>query len=410
MSRLLQAGQLVLGRFVAERVLSRNARATTWLAAIRDRPEQAVIKIFHPTGPSVGRMERQQVLELRQASRVRHQHLVDVLALGSVRKRWVAVATRYLPGPTLSYALERKGVLSPVATLKVALQCADGLMALHRAGMVHHGVHPEHIVLFKGKDGRATSSLLAPSCSLGWRFLSPEDWCRYRAPEVRLGRADAASDVYSLGAVMWRMLTGVELPQANADGQPWSGFVQLAPQAPAVPADLEVLVRAMLWRDPTRRPQLALVRAQLAQLRVSLSQPEPGLHKSEVGDSDDMRAAVMTPDPCFEDSIPGFVPTGQARQHARAWARSVRVFLGCMPIWLESLERALKGRRDAQALSVAQDVFRGAAVVGCRPVVERAQEIIGILEGHEPTQWGQSLEALKRAHKTVAAGWPIARG
>ncbi|MCS6851141.1 MAG: DUF5939 domain-containing protein, partial [Gemmataceae bacterium] len=135
------------------------------------------------------------------------------------------LATEFVTGPTLRKLLADRGQLPETDALDVMLQVTQAVAEMHRRGTVHGGITPDNIVAVSTRDGRWRVKLVEINLG-GWatRFApasatgDPTAAARYRAPEQGPGPADAdpRADVYALGAVLYRLLTG-QPPAAGDD-------------------------------------------------------------------------------------------------------------------------------------------------------------------------------------------------
>ncbi len=196
---------------------------------------------------------------------IRHPHLlsVDDVAVDSER---AALVSRWPPGGRLSELVGNRGPLTPAETVTVLIPVASALAALHAAGVRHGGVSPES-VWFEA-NGRPLLGPVAVSHVSSAVNHGMPDPCRDVAPEVvrgeRLhrGPATSAADIFSLGSLALFCLTGRSAWPAD---EPADVLVQSAaglwPDLPegTAPDDLVALVRAMIDRDPARRPDAVSV-------------------------------------------------------------------------------------------------------------------------------------------------------
>ncbi len=194
-----------------------------------------------------------------------HPHLVPVLDAGLIDPPYFIVMPR-LHGQTLRRTMETSGPLPARAALWIARQTAEALAALHHEGWLHGDLKPSNV--FVSLDGHATLLDLGFARRFE-EFGSAADRLllgtfNYIAPEMITSavRADARSDLYSLGAMMYEMLSG-ELPfkadslAALAEQHRQAKPVALAERNSDLPVVLCDLVDRTLAKEPLRRPQSA---------------------------------------------------------------------------------------------------------------------------------------------------------
>ncbi|MGJ5798623.1 bifunctional serine/threonine-protein kinase/ABC transporter substrate-binding protein [Streptomyces europaeiscabiei] len=177
------------------------------------------------------------------------------------------LATAFVPGPSLSEALEEHGPWSPASVCVLGLRLAEALDAVHRAGLVHRDVKPGNLLLApdgprlidfgiaRTPEGTALTSTGVIVGSPG--FLSPE---QARARGAGVG---PPSDVFSLGCVLAFAATGVRPFGSGAAAAMLLRTVYDEPELPGLPEALEPVVRACLDKDPARRPTAVEVGAAL---------------------------------------------------------------------------------------------------------------------------------------------------
>jgi serine/threonine-protein kinase len=240
MSTVYRATDLVLGRTVAVKVL---------LAALAGED---------PT--YVARFER----EARAAAALADPAVVTVFDTGADDGAWFIVM-EYIAGRSLAEILRDRTRLDPQPAVATTRRVADALSAAHGAGILHRDIKPANVmiadtgavkVLDFGIARPLDSTTLTQATSL-------VGTAAYMAPERALGEpGDARSDIYSLGCLLYAMLTGrppfsAELPAAVLHQQ-----INAEPRAPSglregIPPALDALVLAMLAKSPQGRPQTA---------------------------------------------------------------------------------------------------------------------------------------------------------
>lgn len=215
-------------------------------------PERVALKVLRPEmarSPEIlAAFER----EASIAARIRHPNVVHALARGALPGGLPYLVTELLRGLDLADTLARARRLAPRRAVQIARSIASGIEAAHREGIVHRDLKPENVFLVHAADGREIVKLLDFG-ALG--SLGALGTPGYRAPEIALGgEGSVASDIYSLGVVLFEMLTG-RLPGAVSPGEPSSlTSTSVPPLAVSdLPASLDAALTRALAADPLDR-------------------------------------------------------------------------------------------------------------------------------------------------------------
>ena len=256
-------GVILDGRYRVLEHLADGGMASVYLGLDTRLDRDVAIKVMRPDLAAdetfVSRFRR----EARSAARLAHPNVVAVHDQGEADGR-VFLVMELVLGQTLRQVLDDEGALSPRAALDLLEPVLAGLAAAHDAGLVHRDVKPENVII--REDGtvkvadfglaRAVTSQTATGATgvlLGTvSYLSPE--------QVERGIADARSDVYAVGLVLFEMLTGRkaidgETPIHVAFQHVHGDAPSLRETAPELPDALDHLVAAAISRDPDERPR-----------------------------------------------------------------------------------------------------------------------------------------------------------
>ncbi|MFT4028438.1 MAG: Stk1 family PASTA domain-containing Ser/Thr kinase [Protaetiibacter sp.] len=264
-------GRLIDGRYQVRSRIARGGMATVYLATDLRLERRVAVKVMHSHLADDSQFKQRFIQEARSAARLAHPNVVNVFDQGQDEDSAYLVM-EYLPGITLRDLLQEHGALTAEQTIDIAESVLAGLAAAHRAGIVHRDLKPENVLL--ADDGRikigdfglaraASANTATGAALLGTiAYLSPE--------LVTRGIADARSDIYAVGIMMYEMLTG---EQPYKGEQPMQIAYQHANDSvpppsnanPRVPAELDELVLWATARDPEERPRDA--RVMLEQLR-----------------------------------------------------------------------------------------------------------------------------------------------
>ena len=244
------------------------------------------------SSPDLARAER----EGRLAAQLNHPHVVSVFDLvEDDNHHWLVM--EYVEGESLAERIRSKGGLDHAEAAHIMWQVADALASAHSAGITHRDVKPSNILLTTSGQAKLTDFGIARSqadASLTQTGLvtgSPA----YLAPEVATGTgAGAASDVWSLGATLYHVLTGK--PPYDVSDNLIGGLYKIVHEEPPRLSDagaFDELLRATMHREPAERWSMERVRDRLAEIRV-----DPALasvSSSRVEDEPAARTAVLTP-------------------------------------------------------------------------------------------------------------------
>jgi D-alanyl-D-alanine dipeptidase len=184
---------------------------------------------------------------IRQAIQIQHPNVAAIHDLGETHDGLVYVVAECLRGESLSETLARRGALPEGEALDLCLQAAAGLQAAHAARWVHGNLSPETMVLTPTGGGTLLKLIgFTQESAMGDpQFGTPvegEASAEYASPERLAGRkTDERSDVYSLGAVLRRLLTGLPPTWASEGGR--------------VPDDIRTVLTHALAPSPARRFQ-----------------------------------------------------------------------------------------------------------------------------------------------------------
>jgi hypothetical protein len=265
-----------------ERLLGRGGMGVLYLAVEPGLERRVALKLIAPEAAADEVFARRFAEESRIAASIEHPNVVPIYAAGE--ERGVPfIAMRYVSGSDLGRRLAREGRLAPAVAARLIAQVGNGLDAIHAAGLVHRDVKPANVLLSDagGEDhayitdfGVARNVATESGLTQTGRFVGTLD---YVAPEqISGGTVDARADVYALGCLLFKLLTG-EVPFPK-DGEAARLYAHLndPPPAPslhatAVPMALDdVVIRAMSKQPGDRYPSAGdLGRAAVAALSGS---------------------------------------------------------------------------------------------------------------------------------------------
>jgi eukaryotic-like serine/threonine-protein kinase len=181
------------------------------------------------------------------------------------------LATAYVPGLSLAETVKERGPLSATSVLSLAAGLAEGLSAIHAAGVVHGDLKPSNVLLAEDGPrvidfGISRAAGAAPVTPTGLVVGSPG----FMSPEQALGKEiGPLSDVFSLGAVLAFAATGQRPFGTGSPVELLDRVIHGSPSLETVPAEVRPLVKRCLDKDPSQRPTAAGLLAEMGAVHVA---------------------------------------------------------------------------------------------------------------------------------------------
>lgn len=252
---------LSLGRYELRRRIAQGGMAEVYLAYDRRVRRQVAVKVLYGRDePFVRRFER----EALAVGALAHNHILPLYDFGE-QSPWYYLVMPYVDGCTLRDYLFRHKQLTLEEAASFLSQMASALQYAHEHGVVHRDVKPSNILLRQDGYAYLVDFGLAKAMqgaealtSVGAMVGTPE----YMAPEQSNGMSDYRSDIYSLGIILYQMLTG-QLPFiAESPVAVSLKHIQSTPVAPralnhSIPQSIEDVILTAMAKDPKERYQEA---------------------------------------------------------------------------------------------------------------------------------------------------------
>jgi hypothetical protein len=267
-------------------LLGRGGMGLVYRARQQDPDRHVAVKLVAPELADDPEFRSRFERECEIAASLHHPHVLPIHDAGD-QDGVLYLTMGFVDGTDLRDLLDKKGRLRPKRATRILAQVAEALDSAHAAGLVHRDVKPANVLL-EDRDGKDHAYLtdfgLAKRIDSDLTLTEPGAWVGtidYASPEqLRGDRVDARSDVYSLGCVLYRTLTG-DAPFSK-DHAVAKLFAHLEEPPPALPADVpnaELLTRVIkraMAKEPEERFESAGDLARAASAAAEGKQPPPG--------------------------------------------------------------------------------------------------------------------------------------
>ncbi|MFD7461031.1 MULTISPECIES: serine/threonine-protein kinase [unclassified Streptomyces] len=258
-----------LGRYELRHELGRGGMGVVWAARDRDHHRDVAVKVLATRGRAaeLSTLERRFLREIRLTGRLRHPGVPAVHDHGNHEGELYLVMD-LVPGRALDAVLKNDGPLGIAQAADVARRTAKVLSYAHGQGVVHRDLKPSNLMITPDGEIKVldfgVAAALEPQAG-ETRFTASNatpGTVVYMAPEQAVGQTVPASDLYSLGCVLYELLTGTP---PFTDGSPFMLYHRhanepvppLADRRPDVPDGLRTLVESLLEKKPENRPASA---------------------------------------------------------------------------------------------------------------------------------------------------------
>ncbi|MCU1436702.1 MAG: protein kinase [Pseudarthrobacter sp.] len=279
-------GTLVDNRYAVRSKLARGGMSTVYLATDLRLERDVALKVLHPHLATDETFLDRLGREAKAAAKLSHPHVVGVLDQGNDGLTAYLVM-EYIKGHTLRDVIRSKGALPPRLALALIDPVVEGLGEAHAAGLIHRDVKPENVLIADNGRIKIGDFGLARAVTTSTSTGTLIGTIGYLSPELVLGKpADARSDIYSVGIMLYEMLTGrqpydgevpiqVAYKHVNETVGPPSALV------PGLAAEMDELVQWCTANDPENRPvdghallqELRHIRTNLTNAELDLRPP-----------------------------------------------------------------------------------------------------------------------------------------
>jgi len=279
----LTTGSTFAGRYQIIEELGKGGMGKVYKAQDTDLKEKVAIKLLRPEIAGDKKTIERFRNELKFARKIRHKNVCQMYDLNK-EKGAHYITMEYVDGKDLKSMIRMMGQLSSGKTIFIAKQVCDGLVEAHRLGVVHRDLKPQNIMVDENGNARIMDFGIARSLktkgitAAGVMIGTPE----YMSPEQVEGKeVDQRSDIYSLGVILYEMVTGrvpFEGDTPFTIGMKHKGEEPKDPKElnTQLPEDLNLVILRCLEKDKENRYQSA------GEVRAELTRIEKGIPTTEI--------------------------------------------------------------------------------------------------------------------------------
>lgn len=250
-------------RYYIENLLGTGGMGSVYLALdAKNKDERIAIKILHSSLSRDERHVKRFLREVQLTRKISHPNVVRIFDVGQQRGQ-LFFSMEYVEGISLKERLQQTR-LSIDQILELLQQICSGLEAIHNVGIIHRDLKPANILMTR--DDSAKIADLGVAKPLDRDLVRSNEVvgsAGYMCPELwRCEEVDATSDIYSLGVMLYEMVTGVRPFDGHTSTEVMNHHIYDTPRAPIsdileIPTWLTALILMMLEKEPLKRPQSA---------------------------------------------------------------------------------------------------------------------------------------------------------
>ncbi|MBR1821016.1 MAG: protein kinase [Clostridia bacterium] len=278
-------GHVISGRYVVQAVVGTGGMAVVYRAFDKKKNRIVAIKVLRPEYESDEEFVRRFSREAEAASKVSHENIVNMLDVG-IDGDMRYIVMEYVDGQTLKEMIRQRGTIHPDTAIRMAIRILAAVDHAHRNGIVHRDIKPQNIMV--DNQGQVKVADFGIARLKAAQTTTTEEGSNgsvlgsvhYFSPEQAKGEvADEKSDLYSVGVVMYEMLTGrvpfdgetsVSVALKHVSEEPKS----MRDHQEGISKALDEVVMRALCKDASKRYQSAAEMA--ADLRKTISHPQGG--------------------------------------------------------------------------------------------------------------------------------------
>lgn len=274
---MIETGMIIAGRYEVEKKIGTGGMSDVYKAKDHTLGRCVAIKVLKPEFCEDMNFVTKFRTEAQSAAGLEHPNIVNIYDVGS-QDGFYYIIMEYVQGITLKTYIEKKGRLNYKETLSIAIQVGRGIQAAHAKNIIHRDIKPQNIIISNDGKVKVTDFGIARAVSEHTIHSDVMGSVHYASPEqARNGYVSNRSDIYSLGIVMYEMVTG-RVPYdgdstvAVAIKHLQDEMVPPSEYAPDVPISLEKIILKCTQKSADRRYDS--MESLLVDLRKSLLSPD----------------------------------------------------------------------------------------------------------------------------------------
>ncbi len=316
------AGEMIAGKYEVQALIGAGGMGYVVSALHVELGEKVALKFLRPEALAIPELVERFAREARAAAKIKSEHIARVFDVGALPDGVPFIVMEHLEGQDLGAVLHEQGPIPIKVAIEYVMQACEALAAAHAAGVVHRDVKPENLFLTRHAQGLdfikildfgISKVALAQGKRAHVRTQMPLGSPTYMSPEqIRSSeQVDARTDIWSLGCVLFELLTGLsafeeptlmQLSAAILEHEP----VPLRSLLPDAPVELEKVISRCLEKDANQRY------GNIAELAIALYPFAP--RRSRISAERCYHALKNAGIPCPEFEIGSEYPPGMSDQ------------------------------------------------------------------------------------------------
>ena len=269
-------GSSIFGDYIIRKKLGEGGMGSVYLAENRNIEQSIAVKVLHGEAAQSNELVQRFNREAKVICKLTHPNIIRVFIFGRTPEDTIFLAMEYVEGRTLRDVIEADGYIDTLRAISLMRQCLHALTEAHELGIVHRDLKPDNIMLtsfrdvdefvkildfgiakIKDQPGSTNQKLTQAGVVYGTpEYLSPE--------QAQAKELDGRSDVYSMGIILYEMVTGVVPFHSSTAVAILAAHVYDAPQPPTSVArhnlhpKLDSIIAKALNKNPDERYQTAM--------------------------------------------------------------------------------------------------------------------------------------------------------